>query len=79
MAHLAGQGGDDALCVHQRGVAEVVQAVRAEDLGAGLEPHRLAEGGAVLQMVEQPHVRHACCRQVRLLEEAIPIPEMPSQ
>ena len=45
---LAGQGGDDALCVHEAGVAEVVQAAGLEDLGAGLEPDSLTEGGAVL-------------------------------
>ena len=32
----------------QRGVAQVVQAVRAEDLSASLEPDSLAEGDAVL-------------------------------
>jgi hypothetical protein len=46
--HLAGQGGDDALCVDQGRVAQVVQAVAAEDLGARLEPDGLAELGAVL-------------------------------
>ena len=48
MADLAGQGGDDGLGVDQRGVAQVVEAVRAEDLSAGLEPHGLAKGDAVL-------------------------------
>ena len=46
--YLAGQGGDDGLGVHQGGVAQVVEAVRAEDLSAGLEPDGLAEGDAVL-------------------------------
>ena len=46
--HLAGQGGDDALCVHQGRVAQVVQAVAAEDLGASLEPDGLTERRAVL-------------------------------
>ena len=46
--YLAGQGGDDGLGVDQRGVAQVVEAVRAEDLSAGLEPDGLAEGDAVL-------------------------------
>ena len=36
--YLDGQGGDDGLCVDQRGVAQVVQAISAEDLCAGLEP-----------------------------------------
>lgn len=44
--HLAGQSGDDGLGVDQGGVAEVVEAVRAEDLSASLEPHSLAEGHA---------------------------------
>ena len=35
---LGGQGGDDGLCVHQGGVAQVVEPVLVEDLGAGLEP-----------------------------------------
>ena len=43
-AHLDGEGGDDALRVHQGRLAQVVQAVAAEDLRAGLEPHRLLEG-----------------------------------
>ncbi len=47
-ADLAGQGGDDGLGVDQGGVAQVVEAVRAEDLSAGLEPDGLAEGDAVL-------------------------------
>ncbi len=46
--YLAGQGGDDGLGVDQRGVAQVVQAVRAEDLSTSLEPDGLAEGDAVL-------------------------------
>ncbi len=37
------QRGDDALRVHQRRLAQVVQALAAEDLGAGLEPDRLLE------------------------------------
>lgn len=40
---LDAQGGDDALCVHQAGVAEVVQAITLEDLGTGLEPGGLSE------------------------------------
>ena len=44
---LDGQGGDNALRVHQRRVAEVVQAPGGEDLRASLPPHRLAEGDAV--------------------------------
>ena len=46
-ADLACQGGDDGLRVDQRRVAQVVQAVVAEDLGASLEPHGLIDGGAV--------------------------------
>ena len=45
---LAGQGGNDGLGVDQGRVAQVVEAVRAEDLSAGLEPDGLAEGDAVL-------------------------------
>ena len=41
--HLAGDGGDDGLRVHQAGVAQVVQAAAAQDLRARLPPHRLAE------------------------------------
>ena len=41
--HLAGDGGDNGLCVDQRGVAQVVQAAAAQDLGASLPPHRLTE------------------------------------
>ena len=40
---LDGQGGNDGLGVHQGGVAQVVQAARAEDLGASLEPGGLTE------------------------------------
>jgi hypothetical protein len=46
--HLARQRGEDALRVDEGRVAEVVQAAVLEDLGAGLEPHGLAEGHAVL-------------------------------
>ena len=42
-AHLDGDGGDDGLCVDQRGVAQVVQATAAQDLGTGLPPHSLTE------------------------------------
>ncbi|WVZ59764.1 hypothetical protein U9M48_009865 [Paspalum notatum var. saurae] len=45
---LAGPDGEDALRVHQVGVAQVVQPALGEDLRAGLEPHRLAELDAVL-------------------------------
>ncbi|CAA7408466.1 unnamed protein product [Spirodela intermedia] len=44
---LGGPDGQDALGVHQAGVAQVVQAALAEDLGPGLEPHGLAELDAV--------------------------------
>ena len=44
--YLDGQGGNDGLGVDQGRVAEVVQAVRAEDLSTGLEPHGLAEADA---------------------------------
>uniref|UniRef100_J3L3K6 Uncharacterized protein n=1 Tax=Oryza brachyantha TaxID=4533 RepID=J3L3K6_ORYBR len=44
---LAGPDGEDALRVDQAGVAEVVEAALAEDLGAGLEPDGLAELDAV--------------------------------
>ena len=44
---LGGPDGQDALRVHQAGVAQVVQAALAEDLGPGLEPHGLAELDAV--------------------------------
>ena len=40
---LGGQGGDDALCVDQGGVAQVVQTVTVEDLCAGLEPGGLTK------------------------------------
>jgi hypothetical protein len=40
---LESQHGEDALGVHQVGVAEVVEAAVGEDLGAGLEPHGLLE------------------------------------
>ena len=42
-AHLAGEGGDDGLGMDQVGLAQVVEAVRAEDLRASLPPHRLLE------------------------------------
>ena len=45
---LSGPDGQDALRVHQAGVAQVVQATVAEDLGPGLEPHGLAELDAVV-------------------------------
>ena len=44
---LGGPDGQDALRVHQAGVAQVVQAAVAEDLGPGLEPHGLTELDAV--------------------------------
>ena len=44
---LGGPDGQDALRVHQAGVAQVVQPTLAEDLRAGLEPHGLAELDAV--------------------------------
>ncbi|GIL88150.1 hypothetical protein Vretifemale_16240, partial [Volvox reticuliferus] len=45
---LARQRGDDVLRMHQRRVAQVVQATLLEDLGAGLEPHGLTELHAAL-------------------------------
>jgi hypothetical protein len=45
--HLARPDGQDALRVDQARVAEVVEPALAEDLGARLEPHRLAELDAV--------------------------------
>ena len=36
--YLDAQGGDDGLCVHKSGVAQVVEAVAAEDGSARLEP-----------------------------------------
>jgi hypothetical protein len=50
-AHLEGHDGDDGLGVHKEGVAQVVKAALGEDLGAGLEPHRLAEGDGVGQQL----------------------------
>ena len=41
--HLGSEGGDDALSMNEGGVAQVVQAVVAEDLCASLEPHWLPE------------------------------------
>ena len=41
--YLGGQGGDDGLCVNEGGVAQVVQAVRAEDGSSRLEPDWLLE------------------------------------
>lgn len=43
-ANLSSDGGNDGLGVHEVGVAEVVEAAGGEDLGAGLEPDRLAKG-----------------------------------
>ena len=63
--HLAGQGGDDALCVDQGRVAQVVQAVAAKDLGTGLEPHCLTEGRAVLQAANV-----SCC-ECTVLEQCM--------
>jgi hypothetical protein len=50
---LGGQGGDDALCVDQGGVAQVVQSVTSEDLCSGLEPGGLSEldSGVPLQQL----------------------------
>ena len=42
-ADLAGDGGDDGLCMDQRGVAQIVQATAAQDLGTGLPPHGLTK------------------------------------
>ena len=42
--YLDGKGGDDALRMNQRGLAEVVETAISEDLCARLEPHRLPEG-----------------------------------
>ena len=36
--HLNAQGGDDGLCVHNSGVAQVVEAIAAEDGSARLKP-----------------------------------------
>ncbi|KAM3412329.1 hypothetical protein ACQJBY_003806 [Aegilops geniculata] len=44
---LACPDSKDALCMHEAGVAEVVEATLAEDLGTGLEPYGLAELDAV--------------------------------
>ena len=41
--HLGCKGGDDALGMDQRWVAEVVQAIAAEDLCTSLEPYWLLE------------------------------------
>ena len=46
--YLACPDGKDALCVHEAGVPQVVEAAIAEDLGAGLEPDGLAELDAVV-------------------------------
>ena len=48
-AYLGSQGGDDALGMHQRRVAKVIEAAVAEDLGTSLEPHGLAEAHTVLR------------------------------
>eukprot|EP00850_Spirogloea_muscicola_P020833 SM000228S07373 [mRNA] locus=s228:31896:32714:- [translate_table: standard] len=45
---LGSEDGKDGLGVDEGGVAEVIKAARGEDLGAGLPPDGLAEGGAVL-------------------------------
>nr|GMD08232.1 chlorophyll A-B binding protein of LHCII type 1-like [Ipomoea batatas] len=45
--NLASPDGQDALCVDQAWVAQVVKTSLAEDLSSGLEPHRLAELDAV--------------------------------
>ena len=49
--HLAGDGGDDGLCVDQRGVAQVVQAAAAQDLGTSLPPHGLTELHAAASLI----------------------------
>ena len=42
-AYLAGQGGNDALCVDKVGLAQVIKAVRGEDLGSSLPPDGLSK------------------------------------
>lgn len=42
-SHLDGEGGDDGLGVDEVGLAQVVEAIRAEDLCARLPPNWLPE------------------------------------
>uniref|UniRef100_A0A3Q7F276 Uncharacterized protein n=1 Tax=Solanum lycopersicum TaxID=4081 RepID=A0A3Q7F276_SOLLC len=41
--NLASPNGQDALCMNQAWVAQVVKSTLAEDLGSGLEPHSLTK------------------------------------
>ena len=75
--HLAAEDGEDALRMDEAWVAEVVQAARLEDLGAGLEPYGLAKLDAVV--LGQDLGRHAAERakhgpaSVDELELAVPL------
>ena len=46
--HLGEDNGDDGLGVDEARVAQVVEAAVSKDLGASLEPHRLAKVGAIV-------------------------------
>jgi len=57
--HLHSQGSNDALGMHQRLIAQVVQATLGEDLGASLEPDGLAKlhAGVLGQQLRGQHAQ----------------------
>ena len=64
--HLAGDGGDDGLCVDQRGVAQVVQSAAAQDLGTSLPPHGLTELHAAASYISDWLINIASAPQRRI-------------
>ena len=73
--NLGQHDGDDGLGVHEGGVAEVVQAARGQDLGAGLPPDGLLEGHASAQQLGRHAAERAQHRppSVDDLDCAVPI------
>ena len=71
MQYLGGQGGDDGLCVDEGGVAQVVQAVRAEDGSSRLEPDWLLELDAAVAGALGDHSRVPCQCRLSACKEAI--------
>eukprot|EP00878_Enallax_costatus_P042974 GHUV01050510.1.p1 GENE.GHUV01050510.1~~GHUV01050510.1.p1 ORF type:complete len:118 (+),score=18.03 GHUV01050510.1:460-813(+) len=68
--HLDGQCCQDALCVDQAVIAQVVQATILEDLGTGLEPHSLTKWHTVLGQQLRRDATQGTCSEVMQRQNA---------
>jgi hypothetical protein len=80
IVHLGEDDGDDGLGVNERGVAQIVEAARREDLSASLEPHWLPEGNLVCQQLWGDTAQCSQHRPASMdqLDLAIPAPTSPA-